>query len=253
MTKYISLNNAIGSNKLISKIKYYHRNYFCFINKEKNTVRCIIKLSKITNYQINLEKKCQQEISLQDLKNLEIFKNEGKIIEKFFNLENNNNSNYIDNKINLLIKESNNIYEFNCILLEQSYDIGIFQKIKRFMKDQENNHNNEIQNNLRKNLFISNILSYQAACRKINPENNNKCINNENGNNLNNGINRDGEDKNINKDMIYLDMKYHFGNQLLIFNKLIFYCEIIGCKKIILEKLQNDTKIKSFYNYLKKY
>ena len=46
MTKYISLNNAIGSNKLISKIKYYHRNYFCFINKEKNSVRCIIKLNK---------------------------------------------------------------------------------------------------------------------------------------------------------------------------------------------------------------
>ena len=115
MTKYISLNNAIGSTKLISKIKYYHRNYFCFINKEKNTVRCIIKLSKITNYQINLEKKSQQEISLTELKNSEIFKNEGKIIENFFNLENNNNTNYINNKINLLIKESNNVYEFNCI------------------------------------------------------------------------------------------------------------------------------------------
>ena len=34
-------------------------------------------------------------------------------------------------------------------------------------------------------------------------------------------------------------MKYNFGNQLLIFNKLIFYCEIIGCKKIILEKDNN--------------
>ena len=161
MTKYISLNNAIGSTKLISKIKYYHRNYFCFINKEKNTVRCIIKLSKITNYQINLEKKSQQEISLTELKNSEIFKNEGKIIENFFNLENNNNTNYINNKINLLIKESNNVYEFNCILLEKSFDIGIFQKIKKYMKDQENNRDNEIQNNLRKNPFVSNLFNFK--------------------------------------------------------------------------------------------
>ena len=38
---------------------------------------------------------------------------------------------------------------------------------------------------------------------------------------------------------IFLDMKFNFGNQLLILNKLIFYCEIIGCKKIILEKDNN--------------
>ena len=72
------------------------------------------------------------------MKNSEIFKNEAKIIENFFNLENNNN---INNKINLIIKESNNIYEFNCILLENSFDMGIFEKIKRCMKDKENNHN----------------------------------------------------------------------------------------------------------------
>ena len=39
--------------------------------------------------------------------------------------------------------------------------------------------------------------------------------------------------------IIYLDMKFNFGNQLLVLNKLIFYCEIIGCKKIILEKNNN--------------
>ena len=38
---------------------------------------------------------------------------------------------------------------------------------------------------------------------------------------------------------IYLDMKFSFGNQLLVFNKLIFYCEIIRCKKIILQKHNN--------------
>ena len=38
---------------------------------------------------------------------------------------------------------------------------------------------------------------------------------------------------------IFLDMKFNFGNQLSILNKLIFYCEIIECKKIILEKDNN--------------
>ena len=33
---------------------------------------------------------------------------------------------------------------------------------------------------------------------------------------------------------IYSRCKGPFGNQLILFNKLIFYCEIIGCKKIIL-------------------
>ena len=217
MTKYISLNNAIGSNNLISKIKYYHHNYFCFINKEKNTVRCIIKLNKITNYEINLEIKSQQEVSLQNMKKAEIFQSEREVIENFFNLDNNNNSNNTDNKINLLIKESNNLYyEFICILLENSFDMGTFEKIKRYMKDQENIHNNEIQNNLRHNSFISNILNYQAAFRKKNQENNNnKGTNNINGNNVSNEINKDVEDK----DTIFCDMKYdkyYLYDELLI-------------------------------------
>lgn len=167
MTKYISLNNAIGSNKLISKIKYYHRNYFCFINKEKNSVRCIIKLNKITNNQIDLKIKSQQELALTDLKKTEIFKSESAMLDNFFNLENNSDLNYLNNKINLIIKESNNIYEFNCILLEDSIDMGVFEKIKKCMKDKENVHNNEIQNNLRNNPFISNILSFQTFRKKI--------------------------------------------------------------------------------------
>ena len=39
---------------------------------------------------------------------------------------------------------------------------------------------------------------------------------------------------------IFFDMNFHFGNQLLAINRLIFYCEIIGCKKIILE---NNNKM----------
>ena len=31
-------------------------------------------------------------------------------------------------------------------------------------------------------------------------------------------------------------MNFPFGNQIAAFNKMIFYCEIIGCKKIIISK-----------------
>lgn len=43
---------------------------------------------------------------------------------------------------------------------------------------------------------------------------------------------------------IFLDMKFNFGNQLLILNKLLFFCEIIGCKKILLTK-DNNIYIKN--------
>ena len=38
---------------------------------------------------------------------------------------------------------------------------------------------------------------------------------------------------------IFFDLQYPFGNQLTAFNKLIFYCEIIKCKNIILPKYNN--------------
>lgn len=43
---------------------------------------------------------------------------------------------------------------------------------------------------------------------------------------------------------IFNDLNYNFGNQLLIFNKLIYYCEIIKCKSIILDK-NNGLYIKN--------
>ena len=219
MTKYISLNNAMGSNELILKTKNNHHNYFCFINKEKKNVRCIVKLSKITNYQIDLEIERQQEITLPDLKNSDILKNESKFIDNFFGLENNNNPN---TKINLIIKESNNIYEFNCVFLDNPVYMGIFEKIKRCMEVKEYNHNNEIQNNLRNNPFMSNILNYQAAFRKTNQDNNtSKGLFNFGGNTLSGGIFRDGDDK-INKEMLYFDMKY---------DKYFLYDELLIDKK----------------------
>ena len=35
---------------------------------------------------------------------------------------------------------------------------------------------------------------------------------------------------------IYLDYKCNFGNQLILLNKAIFFCEILNCKRIILNK-----------------
>lgn len=40
-------------------------------------------------------------------------------------------------------------------------------------------------------------------------------------------------------DTIYLFQNFRFGNQIIIINKIIFYCEIISCKKIILDKNYN--------------
>ena len=203
MTKYISLSNAIGANKLISKIKYYHRNYFCFINKGKNIVRCIIKLNKITNNQIDLKIKSQQELTLTELKKSEIFRSENIIIENFFNLENNSDFIYSNNKINLLVKESNNIYEINCVLLEDSIDMGTFEKIKKCMIDKENTHTNEIHNNLRHNPLISNILNYQSLRNKNFEEFLDKKI--ENGIGIGDISNIE---KNENNDKCFFDMKH---------------------------------------------
>ena len=242
MTKYISLNNAIGSNKLISKIKYYHRNYFCFINKEKNSVRCIIKLNKITNYQIDLKIKSQQELALNELKKAETFKSESAMLDNFFNLGFNNDLNYLNNKINLIIKESNNIYEFNCILLEDSIDMGIFEKIKKCMKDKENVHNNEIQHNLRNNPFISNILSYQAAFRKKNFENQ---INDEQGLGVGDVTKNEKNDE-----LTFFDMKYnkYFLYDELLIDKNENKQDNFFNKDKINEYINLDNKFKSIFN-----
>ena len=56
--------------------------------------------------------------------------------------------------------------------------------------------------------------------------------------------------KNITKVFqIFLGQPFHFGNQLRIISKVIFYCQILGCKKIIIEKneynwfLQKEIKL----------
>ena len=233
MTKYISLNNAIGSNDLISKIKYSHRNYFCFINKENQSVRCIIKLNKITNHQIDLKIKSQQEIALTDLKKTEIFKSESAMLDNFFNLDINTDLNYLNNKFNLIIKESNNIYEFNCILLEDPIDMGIFEKIKKCMKDKENVHNNEVQHNLRNNPFMSSIFSYQAAFAKNNLEEPNKCTYQ---NIATKDLPKSGKDE-----QNFFDMKY---------NKYFLYDELLIDKNENKDnqenKLFNKNKIKDY-------
>ena len=46
--------------------------------------------------------------------------------------------------------------------------------------------------------------------------------------------------KTINKiNSIFLSQKYKFGNQIILINMVIYYCEILGCKKIILNKNWN--------------
>lgn len=46
---------------------------------------------------------------------------------------------------------------------------------------------------------------------------------------------------------LYFNPRYHFGNRLILFNKIIFYCEILKCKKILLKK-NNKLFIKNKIN-----
>lgn len=50
---------------------------------------------------------------------------------------------------------------------------------------------------------------------------------------------------------IFLDFKCNFGNQLILLNKVIFFCEILGCERIILNKkyywfIKNNIVYKKF-------
>ena len=47
-------------------------------------------------------------------------------------------------------------------------------------------------------------------------------------------------------DNLYLDYYLKFGNQLINFNKAIFYCEILKCKKIFVHPLNNFLFIIQF-------
>ena len=48
-------------------------------------------------------------------------------------------------------------------------------------------------------------------------------------------------------DKIYINYSLKFGNQLVLLNKVIFYCEIIKCKKILLHK-DNNVYIRNTIN-----
>ena len=48
-----------------------------------------------------------------------------------------------------------------------------------------------------------------------------------------------GEQKKKKNIIIYFDMTFPFGNQIAAINKMIFYCEIIYCKKLILNEENN--------------
>ena len=56
--------------------------------------------------------------------------------------------------------------------------------------------------------------------------------------------------KNRNVKSIYIDVNFKFGNLIIFLNKILFYCEIIGCEYLILNGkkfwfIKNDINIKS--------
>lgn len=60
--------------------------------------------------------------------------------------------------------------------------------------------------------------------------------------NLLNFLSNNSRHKIINVDTLYIGTKDRFGNQLIILSKAIFFCEILGCKKIILDKFNRFIK-----------
>jgi len=48
-------------------------------------------------------------------------------------------------------------------------------------------------------------------------------------------------------DTLYLGINFHIGNQLILLGKSIFYCEILGCKRILLKNDKIFIKNKIYY------
>ena len=48
-------------------------------------------------------------------------------------------------------------------------------------------------------------------------------------------------------DTLYLGINFHIGNQLILLGKAIFYCEILGCKRILLKNDKIFIKNKIYY------
>ena len=69
--------------------------------------------------------------------------------------------------------------------------------------------------------------------------------------NILNLLNKDAKKNITSVDSIFLATECNFGNSIVILNKLLFYCEIIGCKTIILDKdifwfIKMPIKIKKY-------
>ena len=96
----------------------------------------------------------------------------------------------------------------------------------------ENNYYNDI-NYIKKN--VEKIYNSM----KDKPINNNNLLIKKEVSNLYGFLSKYHGRKITSIDSIFLSQKFRFGNQIILINKIIFYCEIIKCKKIILDKNWN--------------
>ena len=156
----------------------------------------------------------------------------------------------IENKINeiktfgIKPKIRNNDVNFdNNNYNDLNEDISNENDIKYDMNNYINNdmNNGEIKNNMtikeRKELEIEEYKQFLNT--KIMPKDKNSPLIKKEKKDILKKFSENMMENIVPNMTIYLDMRFNFGNQLLILNKLIFYCEIIGCKKIILERMNN--------------
>ena len=143
--------------------------------------------------------------------------NDNKGIQKHFN----NNINDIDNNINEDMKRNMNDYiNENENIIESNNKINKNISIKEKKKKEIEKYKAFLKNKDRPKSKNHSLIDKERKAIL-------KTFSSNIGHKMRPGIN------------IFLDMRFNFVNQLLILNKLIFYCEIIACKKIILEKDNN--------------
>ena len=103
------------------------------------------------------------------------------------------------------------------------YEIKYLNYIK--IEKQENINNRNIDNKFFKDFKSLKLIRYDNASLLSEYRTKILKIFSRNTNNKINFI-----------DNLFIDSKYRFGNLLVLLNKIIFYCEILKCKKILLRK-----------------
>ena len=87
--------------------------------------------------------------------------------------------------------------------------------------------------------YIKNNIESLYNSSKDKPINSNNILIKKEKSNILKFISKYHKRKITSIDSIFLSQKFRFGNQIILITKIIFYCEILECKRIILDKKWN--------------